>query len=191
MPLWLARRTCIPRSLPFEAHRGPQCFATQGQSDRWRTTHSWMNAVIKTLLFREKTPDKSSLSSHYRLERCLRRVRERVHWQWMNENIKTFISKFDISRSVDPKQLRETLNPYDMTHRPLAKVETDLFSFQNKDCVITLDYYSNFWGGGLFARHKEQHSHVKIQFCPRGKSGCLCLSVPISRVQSFQQAMGI
>lgn len=63
----------------------------------------------------------------------------------MNENIKTFISKCDICRSVDPKQLRETLHPHDMTHRLWAKVGTDLFSFQNKDYVITVDYYTNFW----------------------------------------------
>lgn len=63
----------------------------------------------------------------------------------MNENNKTFISKCDICRSVDPKQLRETIHPHDMTHRLWAKVGTDLFSFQNKDYVITVDYYTNFW----------------------------------------------
>lgn len=32
-----------------------------------------------------------------------------------------------------------------MASRPWAKVGTDLFSFHNKDYLLTVDYYSNFW----------------------------------------------
>lgn len=84
-------------------------------------------------------------SSHLGVEGCLRRARECVYWLGMNEEIKTFISKCDICRSVDPKQQRETLHPHDMASRPWAKVGTDLFSFHNKDYLITVDYFSNFW----------------------------------------------
>lgn len=84
-------------------------------------------------------------SSHLGVEGCLRRARECVYWLGMNEEIKTFISKCDICRSVDLKQQRETLHPHDMASRPWAKVGTDLFSFHNKDYLITVDYYSNIW----------------------------------------------
>lgn len=84
-------------------------------------------------------------SSHLGVEGCLRRARECLYWLGMNEEIKTFISKCDICRSVDPKQQKETLHPHDMASRPWAKVGTDLFSFHNKDYLVTVDYYSNFW----------------------------------------------
>ena len=83
-------------------------------------------------------------SSHLGVEGCLRRARECVYWQGMNEQIKTFISKCDICRSVDPKQQKETLHPHDIAYRPWAKVGTDLFSWHNKDYLVTVDYYSNF-----------------------------------------------
>lgn len=84
-------------------------------------------------------------SSHLGVEGCLRWARECVYWQGMSEQIKTFISKCDIYRAVDPKQQRETLHPHDIAYRPWAKVGTDLFSFRDKDYLITVDYYSNFW----------------------------------------------
>ena len=63
----------------------------------------------------------------------------------MNEHIKTFVTKCDICRSVDYKQQKETLRPHEVTDRPWAKVGTDLFSFEGRDYLITVDYYSNFW----------------------------------------------
>lgn len=42
-------------------------------------------------------------SSHLGVEGCLRWARECVYWQGMSEQIKTFISKCDIYRAVDPK----------------------------------------------------------------------------------------
>lgn len=84
-------------------------------------------------------------SSHLGVEGCLRQARECVYWQGMFKQIKTFISKCDICRSVDPKQQRETLLPHDIAYRPWAKVGTDLFSWHNKDYLVTVDYYSNFF----------------------------------------------
>lgn len=63
----------------------------------------------------------------------------------MNEQIKTFIVKCDICRSVDMKQQKETLQPHEVEGRPWAKVGTDLFTFDDKNYLITVDYYSNFW----------------------------------------------
>lgn len=63
----------------------------------------------------------------------------------MNEQIKTFISRCDICRSADYRQQKETLHPHDVSYRPWSKVGTDLFSWHNKDYMVTVDYYSNFW----------------------------------------------
>ncbi|KAK5853431.1 hypothetical protein PBY51_007214 [Eleginops maclovinus] len=84
-------------------------------------------------------------SSHLGIEGCLRRARECIYWPGMNDQIKTYVAKCDICRSVDYKQQKETLISHEMPNRPWAKVGTDLFSFDNKDYLITVDYYSNFW----------------------------------------------
>lgn len=84
-------------------------------------------------------------SSHLGNEECLRRAKECVYWQGMNEHIKAFIAKCYTCRSLDARQQKETLLPHKFTSRPWAKVGTDLLSFQNRDYLITVDYYSNFW----------------------------------------------
>lgn len=71
-------------------------------------------------------------STHLGVEGCLRRACECVYWQGMTEQIKMFISKCDICRSVDPKQQKETLHPNDIAYRPWAKVGTDLFSWHKR-----------------------------------------------------------
>lgn len=84
-------------------------------------------------------------SAHLGTEGCIRRARECVYWQGMNEHIKTFITKCDTCRSLDTRQQKETLHPHEIPSRPWEKVGTDLFSFDNKDYLVTVDYFSNFW----------------------------------------------
>ncbi|XP_051794266.1 uncharacterized protein LOC127530799 [Acanthochromis polyacanthus] len=84
-------------------------------------------------------------SSHLGTEGCLRRARDCVYWHGMNDHIKKHVAKCDTCRSVDIKQQKETLQPHEIITRPWAKVGTDLFTFDNKDYLLTVDYYSNFW----------------------------------------------
>ena len=100
-------------------------------------------AVIPDSLQRDIT--RRIHSSHLGVEACLRRARECVYWPGMNEQIKTFVLKCDICRSADTRQQKETLHPHEVEGRPWAKVGTDLFTFDNKNYLITVDYYSNFW----------------------------------------------
>ncbi|XP_015233581.1 PREDICTED: uncharacterized protein LOC107086865 [Cyprinodon variegatus] len=87
-------------------------------------------------------------SSHLGVEGCLRRARECVYWLGMNEEIKNFISKCDICRSVDPKQQRETLHPHDMASRPWAKGIPDIVISDNGPQYASLEFehFSQKWG---------------------------------------------
>ena len=78
-------------------------------------------------------------SSHLGVEGCLRRARECVYWPGMSEQIKTYVAKCDTC------QQKETLHPHDVQDTPWAKVGMDLFVFENKDYLVTVDYYSKFW----------------------------------------------
>ncbi|XP_021170215.2 uncharacterized protein K02A2.6-like [Fundulus heteroclitus] len=66
----------------------------------------------------------------------------------MNEEIKNFISKCDICRSVDPKQQRETLHPHDMASRPWAKGIPDIVISDNGPQYASLEFqhFSQKWG---------------------------------------------
>lgn len=136
-------------------------------------------------------------SSHLGEEGCLRRARECVYWQGMHETLKPLISKCDVCRAVDAKQLRETLHPHDMTYRPWAKVGTDLFSFQNKDYVITVDYYSNFWKVDYLPDTKSSTVIRKLK-AHFARQGIADIVVPdngpqcaLQEFKTFQQRVGV
>ena len=50
-----------------------------------------------------------------------------------------------ICRSFGSKQPNETLHSHDMPNGPWAKIGTDLFSCNDLNYLITVDYYSGFW----------------------------------------------
>ena len=62
-------------------------------------------------------------SSHMGAESCLRRARECIFWPGMNADIKEMIEACET----------------------WEKIAVDLFSFDNKDFLITVDYFSNYW----------------------------------------------
>lgn len=100
-------------------------------------------AVIPDALWREITQHLHS--SHLQVDGCLWRARECVFWFGMNDQVRTHVAKCDICRSVDNRRQKETLLLHEMPDRPLTKVDTDFFSFDNKEYLITVDYYSNVW----------------------------------------------
>ncbi|XP_028394408.1 uncharacterized protein LOC114518588 [Dendronephthya gigantea] len=63
----------------------------------------------------------------------------------MSSNIKEQISKCDMCASFKPQQQREPLISHQVPDRPWAKIAIDLFQYQNKDYLVTVDYYSNFF----------------------------------------------
>ena len=84
-------------------------------------------------------------SSHLGIEGCLRRAREAIYWPNMNADMKDYISKCSVCRSTSDCQQKETMMPHAIPDRPWAKIGVDLFSLNNRDYLITVDYYSNFW----------------------------------------------
>ncbi|XP_021364173.1 uncharacterized protein K02A2.6-like [Mizuhopecten yessoensis] len=84
-------------------------------------------------------------SSHVGVEGCLRRARETVYWPRMNFEVRDYIEQCGVCRSFDTKQQKETLISHDVPDRPWAKLGSDLFYFDQKNYLITVDYFSNYW----------------------------------------------
>ena len=57
----------------------------------------------------------------------------------MNAKIRDFVTN-----TLKPEQCKEKLNPHELPIRPWSKVGTNLFTFNGKNYIITVDYYSNF-----------------------------------------------
>ena len=63
----------------------------------------------------------------------------------MTSDIKEFISTCEACRTFEVSQQKETLIPHDIPDRPWDKVGCDLFQLQDKQYLVTVDYYSTFW----------------------------------------------
>ena len=109
-------------------------------------------------------------SSHIEAEGCLRRARACLYWPGMSAEIKDRVSCCDICRSCDNKQSKETLCPHELPDRPWAKVTVDLFEFNSRNYLVTVDYFSDFWVTDALESTKAIHviQKLKIQFARYG-----------------------
>ena len=100
------------------------------------------NRVVIPSVLRKEMKDKIH-SSHLGAESCIRRARESLYWPNMAADIKDVVTSCSICRSVESANQKETLMNHDVPERPWAKVGTDLFSLNQKDFLITVDYFSS------------------------------------------------
>ncbi|KAK3731146.1 hypothetical protein QZH41_000004 [Actinostola sp. cb2023] len=86
-------------------------------------------------------------SSHLGAESCLRRARETLFWPGMSAEIKEMVSACETCRTYETSPQKETLMSHETPARPWEQIGVDLFTFDNKEFLVTVDYYSNFLGG--------------------------------------------
>ena len=84
-------------------------------------------------------------SSHMGIDACLKRARECMFWPGMSTEIKQLINGCATCRKFAPAQAKETLMSHEVPCRPWEKVAADLLTYNGKQFLITVDYYSNFW----------------------------------------------
>lgn len=63
------------------------------------------------------------------------------------------------------KQQKETLNPHEVPGHPWAKIGTDLCSFDGKDYLVTVDYFSNFWEIDFLETTKRKQLFANFVLC--------------------------
>ena len=68
-----------------------------------------------------------------------------IYWPGMNSAVKEYVEKCLICHTFETTQQNETLQSHGVPNRPWAKLGADLFTFQEKEYLITVDYYSNFF----------------------------------------------
>ena len=99
--------------------------------------------VVPTSL-REEMTEKLH-SSHIGIQGCLRRARKTLYWPGMNKKVEDYIAKCSTCNSYQSEQAKEPMISHHIPTRPWEKVGMDLFELNNRDFLITVDYYSNYF----------------------------------------------
>ena len=83
--------------------------------------------------------------SHLGADTCLNKAKEVLFWPGISAQVKDFISQCAICNQYLAKQQKEPMVMHDIPSMPWSKAGIDLFTFNCKDYVIMVDYYSDFW----------------------------------------------
>ena len=82
---------------------------------------------------------------HFGVEKSTQRAREVLFWPGMTVDIQNTILSCHVCISKLPSNPKEPLMSHDIPSRPWQKVATDLFSWNGRNFMITVDYYSRFF----------------------------------------------
>ena len=85
--------------------------------------------------------------SHLGMTKCKKRAREVLFWPCMNseiENYKMYVQDCALCASYQNQQSAEPLRPTMTPDLPFSLVGCDLFDFQSKTYILTVDYYSKY-----------------------------------------------
>ena len=83
-------------------------------------------------------------ASHAGLEGCLKRARESVYGPSMNSELRHWISTCEPCRVFKTSHGKETLMSHEVPRRPWEELAFDLFSLDQKDYLVAVDYYSGY-----------------------------------------------
>ena len=81
---------------------------------------------------------------HLGIEKCKKRAREVIYWPRINADIAEMVQSCTSCLMYKPKQQAESLNPHAVPNRPWEKVAADLFTLNNREYLVVVDYYSQF-----------------------------------------------
>ena len=83
--------------------------------------------------------------AHTGVKGCLRRARETVYWPGMNADLRDYIAKCGVCGTYQKDQQKEPLICHKIPNRPWETVGCDIFHFDNRDYLCTVDYYSSYF----------------------------------------------
>ena len=98
-------------------------------------------------------------SSHIGAEGCLRRAREVVFWPGMTTELKEYVSSCDTCNAHRQDQPREPLMSQPVPDRPWSRVAVDLFTLGNKEYVVMVDDYSNYFEVNVLKSNNDCSNH--------------------------------
>ncbi|KAK3084785.1 hypothetical protein FSP39_018986 [Pinctada imbricata] len=109
-------------------------------------------------------------SSHIGIQNCVRRAREALYWPNMTADITNYVQQCAVCAAYQTDQCKEPLISHEIPDRPWQKIGTDLFQFDDRNYLITVDYYSDFFEIDRLhdKKSKEVISKLKAHFARYG-----------------------
>jgi len=83
-------------------------------------------------------------AGHMGINSCLRRARELIYWPGMSRDIRQYVQACHVYATYPDKQPPETLRRHEAPERPWQKVASDIFTFCDRNYLVTVDCFSNF-----------------------------------------------
>jgi transposase InsO family protein len=83
--------------------------------------------------------------SHLGVEKTVRRAKDALFWPGMTKEITDFVLKCGICQKYRHSNQKEPLIPHSIPQRPWQYVSTDIFTWDSKEYLVTVDAYSNYF----------------------------------------------
>ena len=83
--------------------------------------------------------------SHMGVEKSLQRAKDIMFWPRMTSDITGFVLKCDICLQYRASNTKQLLQSHQIPDRPWQVAGTDVFTFDNKDYLVTVDYFSRYF----------------------------------------------
>ena len=84
-------------------------------------------------------------SGHIDVNASLRRARTYIFWPGMSAEIRQYVGNCNTCSSFQAKQPTQPLYLHPTPERPWQKLGIDIFTIQNRNYLVTVDYYSQFF----------------------------------------------
>ena len=98
-----------------------------------------------------------------RLESSMRRARESIYWPHITQELRDHIARCDACSTYHDKQPKEPLVSHEVPNRAWAKIGCDLMEFENKNYLVTVDYFSNFFEIDRLEQATTHHVTKKLK----------------------------
>ena len=96
--------------------------------------------------------------AHTGVEGCLRRARETVYWPGMNADLWDYMAECSMRATYQKDQQKEPLILHKIPNRLWETVGRDIFHFEDRDYLCTVDYYST----GLSTGFEVAGNNLKV-----------------------------
>ena len=82
---------------------------------------------------------------HIGVDKSIQRAKTAIFWPGITNDIKDIASKCATCISHLPSQSKEKMMSHEIPTRPWQRVGTDMFEWNNKQYLVTVDYYSRYF----------------------------------------------
>ena len=84
-------------------------------------------------------------TAHLGKDSMLRRARELIYWPGLTDEITQIAESCEVCMMTSRRQQKEPMIPHVRGNAAWQKVGTDIFTINNRNYLITVDYFGGFW----------------------------------------------